>query len=113
MFISDLLARYAGNIKTLAIANEISQQGAKIHAKGLVGSATAFVAAAVMQRQKGNHVFVLPDKEEAAYFLNDLENILQSKSNEAQPAPQPDGGQLYFFPRSARVAYEIEQTDNA
>ncbi|HEY8403476.1 MAG TPA: transcription-repair coupling factor, partial [Flavobacteriales bacterium] len=47
------------------------------------------------------------------YFLNDLENILQSKSNEAQPAPQPDGGQLYFFPRSARVAYEIEQTDNA
>jgi transcription-repair coupling factor (superfamily II helicase) len=114
MFISDLLARYANNIKTLAIANEIAQQGAKIHAKGLVGSAAAFIATGVMQKQKGKHIFILPDKEEAAYFLNDLENILQSKGNDMQAAlSRPEGGQLFFFPRSARVAYEIEQTDNA
>jgi transcription-repair coupling factor (superfamily II helicase) len=114
MFISDLLARYANNIKTLAIANEITQQGAKIQAKGLVGSAAAFIASGVMQKNKGKHIFILPDKEEAAYFLNDLENILQSKGNDAQAAlSRPEGGQLFFFPRSARVAYEIEQTDNA
>lgn len=114
MFISDLLSRYASHPKTLAIASEAASRASKVHAKGIVGAAGAFVASGVLQKQRGKHIFVLPDKEEAAYFLNDLENILQSKGNDINAAlAKPDGGQLFFFPRSARVAYEIEQTDNA
>ncbi len=114
MFISDLLSQYSNHPKTLTISDVLKSREAKVHAKGLVGTAAAFVASGVLQKKKGRHVFVLPDKEEAAYFLNDLENILQGKSNDMDGTlPKPDGGLLFFFPRSARVAYEIEQTDNA
>jgi len=48
------------------------------------------------------HVFVLEDKEKAAYFLNDLENIENyQKETLAQRT-------ILFFPRSARVPYQIE-----
>ena len=46
-------------------------------------------------------MFVLDDKETAAYFLNDLEQLL-GKSH-----------RILFFPRSARVPYQEEVTENA
>src|SRR5690606_11672139 len=45
---------------------------------GLAGSAAAMAAAALWQQRPLNHVFILRDKEEAAYFHNDLEALLQS-----------------------------------
>lgn len=114
MYISDILTKYSSHPKVEELGRLLAADNAKIFAKGVVGSAGAFIAAGLLQRQKGKHVFVLPDKEEAAYFLNDLENILQGKSNPSSDAhTAPEGGLLFFFPRSARIAYEIEQTDNA
>jgi len=57
-------------------------------------------------------MFILPDKEEAAYMLNDLENAAGKLPGEETSATQLPVD-LYFFPRSARQAYEVEQTDNA
>ena len=42
---------------------------------------------------------MLPDREEAAYFLNDLENIL--------------GKEVLFFPASCRKAFDFTQPDNS
>jgi transcription-repair coupling factor (superfamily II helicase) len=55
---------------------------------------------------------MLPDKEEAAFMLNDLENAAgKTPGEESNAIKLPID--LYFFPRSARQAYEVEQTDNA
>ncbi|MFM1932402.1 MAG: transcription-repair coupling factor [Bacteroidota bacterium] len=59
------------------------------------------LAAAVICKHKGDYVFVLNDKEEAAYFMNDLEHLLGST------------WKVLFFPRTARVPYQVEQTENA
>lgn len=68
--------------------------------EGLVGSATSFVTAALYEKTKQPLLFILENQEDAAYFFNDLENILK---NEA----------VYFFPASHNRPYQIEVVDNA
>jgi transcription-repair coupling factor (superfamily II helicase) len=112
MFISDLNALYSNSATTQKMAELSNPTGAKLHLRGLVGSGAALVAYAGMQKTGGTHLFLLPDKEEAAYLLNDLENAagkMPGEDNTASKLPVD----LYFFPRSARQAYEVEQTDNA
>ncbi|MBW8051900.1 MAG: transcription-repair coupling factor [Cytophagales bacterium] len=48
--------------------------------KGLVGSLDAVIATAISELVQQNHLFVLRDKEEAAYFQNDLQNLINDKS---------------------------------
>ncbi|MEQ9262471.1 MAG: transcription-repair coupling factor [Owenweeksia sp.] len=73
---------------------------AKVHAKGLTGSFTSLAACASFQHAERPHLFILSDKEEAAYFLNDLENIVGEKD-------------VLFYPGSYRRPYQVEETDNA
>ena len=110
MFISDLKEKYVKHDGTRQIAARLQNDVKRIYAKGLVGSAAAMVTGCAAEQMHGYHLFLLPDKEEAAYFLNDLENLFDQKdANSAENASV----RFLFFPRSARVAYEIEQTDNA
>jgi transcription-repair coupling factor (superfamily II helicase) len=69
--------------------------------KGLIGSSRALCASALAEQVPGNHLFILNDKEEAAYFLNDLESLY------------PDDKRVLFYPASYRVPYQLEETDNA
>lgn len=80
-----------------ALGNKIN----RIHWKGLVGSSRSICAAATADQVPGNHVFILNDKEEAAYFLNDLQGLY------------PDNKRILFYPASYKVPYQLEQTDNA
>ncbi|MFN5635365.1 MAG: transcription-repair coupling factor [Flavobacteriia bacterium] len=82
-------------------ANALQFAGAHIHWKGLVGSARGLCASALSEQIPGHHLFILPDKEEAAYFLNDLEGLF------------PDDKRILFYPASYRVPYQLEDTDNA
>ncbi len=82
-------------------ANALQYAGAHIHWKGLVGSAKGLCATALTEQIPGHHLFILPDKEEAAYFLNDLEGLF------------PDDKRILFYPASYRVPYQLEDTDNA
>lgn len=84
-----------------AIADELQIVGSNIQLKGLVGSGLAFAASALLEKTQGIHVFILPDKEEAAYFLNDLEQINVKRKN------------ILFFPESYKQPYQVEGTDNA
>lgn len=72
----------------------------KTHVKGLVGSMTTFVGASSYLHSERPHLFILSDKEEAAYFLNDLERITNEKD-------------VLFYPGSYRRPYQVEETDNA
>ncbi|HSZ24742.1 MAG TPA: transcription-repair coupling factor, partial [Cytophagaceae bacterium] len=71
-----------------------------IHLKGLVGSSDALVAAALFRLKNEGQLILLHDKEEAFYFLNDLQNLLPDK-------------EILFFPTSYKKPYQFEETDNA
>ena len=82
-------------------AKALADKDALINWKGLVGSSKSICAAATSDQVPGNHVYVLSDKEEAAYFLNDLQGLY------------PENKRILFYPASYRVPYQIEETDNA
>jgi transcription-repair coupling factor (superfamily II helicase) len=72
-----LLELYQNDIRLKQLAAAISLPRPKIRAylDGLRGSSTAFIATALWHLSDANHVIVLNDKEEAAYFHNDLEHL--------------------------------------
>ena len=67
--------------------------------QGLVGSQDAFIAASVFKQTDFNHLFVMGDKEEAAYFQNNLKNLLQSKD-------------VFFFPDSFKRPQDFSELSN-
>ncbi|EDM44352.1 transcription-repair coupling factor [unidentified eubacterium SCB49] len=67
---------------------------------GLVGSAVSLVIADIFKTSETPVLLILNDKEEAAYHLNDLENLLGEDN-------------VLFYPGSYRRPYQIEETDNA
>ena len=72
----DLLQYYKTDDRIIKLAGALSDyKAARIHLKGLIGSSDAMVALALYNIQKQGNLFVLPDREEAIYFQNDLENI--------------------------------------
>ncbi len=77
MNLSVLLGVYGNDsrLKELAAALSLPQPLLRAHLTGLQGSAPGFIGTAVWQTSDLNHVFVLTDKEEAAYFHNDLEHL--------------------------------------
>ncbi len=82
-------------------AKALADKDARINWKGLVGSSRSICAAATSDQVPGNHIYVMSDKEEAAYFLNDLQGLY------------PENKRILFYPASYRVPYQIEETDNA
>jgi len=66
----------------------------RLQLKGLVGSSASLVTAAVFESSEAFHLCILPDKESAAYFYNDLEQILDEKGLDIQMK------RVLFFPSS-------------
>jgi transcription-repair coupling factor (superfamily II helicase) len=77
-----------------------------IHLNGIIGSSRAFVSAAVFSTFPGIHFHILPDKEVAAYFYNDLEEILDDREIETPKK------QVLFFPSSFKKTFDSGQKDN-
>ncbi len=84
-----------------ATANQLQYSESKVHWKGVANSARALFATQLSAQVPGHHLFVLQDKEEAAYFFNDVESLF------------PDEKNSVFYPASYRSAYHFEETDNA
>lgn len=102
---------YAQHTHAQQLSTWLKNAQAKVFLKGTVGSAASLLAAGQLENSSNTHVFILEDKETAAYFLNDLENIFGPLPDDvAEALPE---ARVLFFPRSARVAYETEQTENA
>jgi transcription-repair coupling factor (superfamily II helicase) len=75
-----LLGLYQNDIRLKQLAAGISLPDPKIrvYLDNLHGASLTFLAAAVWQGSPVNHVFVLNDREEAAYFHNDLEQLTKA-----------------------------------
>ena len=69
--------------------------------KNVAGSYISYISYCIIQKKNGNHLFILPEKEQALYFFNDLENLF---SNER-------GITLLFYPASYRRPYQIMNSD--
>jgi transcription-repair coupling factor (superfamily II helicase) len=101
MKLEQLLKIYSESDNTFQILEKLRSTGrTRVHLKGLVGSAPAFVISATATQLKKIHLCILPDQERAAYFLNDLENLYGKEF-------------VLFFPSSGRRPYEHTQTDNS
>ncbi|WP_256010900.1 transcription-repair coupling factor [Desertivirga xinjiangensis] len=72
-------------------------RGPRVHLKGLIGSSDSIIATAAYFHQHANMLFVLPDRDEAAYFQSDLENLLNKE--------------ILIFPSSYRKPFEFTQPD--
>lgn len=72
-----LLGIYSNDIRLKQVAAAISLPHPRFRAclEGLHGASAAFIAATAWKLSDCNHVFVLSDNEEAAYFHNDLEHL--------------------------------------
>lgn len=67
---------------------------------GLTGSAKAVVMAGALSQQPTTHVVILPEKEEAAYFYNDLTSLLGDEN-------------IFFFPGTYKRSVIYDQTEPA
>ena len=82
------------------LSTVISTFKQKTHLKGALGSSLSFTIASVFKTTKLPFLLIFDSKEEAAYYLNDLEVLL-------------DDNEVLFYPGSYRRPYQIEETDNA
>ncbi len=71
----------------------------RIYLHGLSGSSGSVFLSSLLQEQAQPALFLLGDREEAAYFQNDLENILGSNK-------------AVLFPSSYKKPYQLDQPDN-
>ncbi len=95
-----LSSHFADAISVQQIAEALSKPNARLHLSGLVGSGVSFVSEAVFKKTKTPFLMLFQDKEEAAYYLNDLEQLIGKQ-------------EVLFYPSSYRRPYQIEETDNA
>ena len=101
MKVKDFIKVYKEDTVIQSIAERIRpNETTLLRLKGLVGSLDAVVAAATYQINKQTNIFVLHDKEEAAYFHNDLQNLMGEK-------------EVLLFPTSYKRPYQFDETENA
>jgi transcription-repair coupling factor (superfamily II helicase) len=97
----DLLKIYMADGEVQTLAEQInSAQSKNFRLKGLSGSLDAVYIASLAQICKKPALILLHDKEEAAYFQNDLQNLLFPK-------------EVLFFPSSYKRPYSFDETENA
>ena len=93
------LLNYFGVPKqTESLKLALKKDKVKIQIQGLIGSAFSITASSVVRKSSKLHLFILRDKEEASYLINDIENLLKNE--------------VFFFPASHHRAYKIEKTNN-
>ena len=97
---NNVFSIYDSSPKVKQIGNSLQECGQKIHLNGLMGSSLSFVIHALFKKAALPFLLILNDKEEAAYYLNDLEQMVGEED-------------VLFYPGSYRRPYQIEDTDNA
>ncbi|MGB5463989.1 MAG: transcription-repair coupling factor, partial [Aureibaculum sp.] len=81
------------------IVQQLQQQNTKLHLQHLAGSSLSFVISSTFKQLEKPYLLIFNDKEEAAYYLNDLEQLLGEQN-------------VLFYPGSYRRPYQIEEIDN-
>ncbi len=100
---STIAQKFAKSLQQQKLGDFIASSekiNSKVQLKGLVGSALSYVISNAFEEAESPFLLIFNDKEEAAYYLNDLEQLMGDKN-------------VLFYPGSYRRPYELEETDNA
>ena len=92
--------------KVRHIVDAVKNDNQQIEITNLNGSALSMVISSVFRATGKPLLLNCNEKEEAAYFLNDLEQVLDKNNSSVRD-------DVLFYPGSYRRPYQIEDTDNA
>jgi len=98
--LNKLVAALEKNERVDALSQSILLPNNQINISNLAGSALSFAISGAFKKSELPFLVILTDKEEAAYYLNDLEQLIGDKN-------------VLFYPDSYRRPYQIEETNNA
>jgi transcription-repair coupling factor (superfamily II helicase) len=99
MDFDNILELYKNSKPVQEISTAISaKEKMPLHIKGTCGSLPAFIVAAITKKINSHHYIICEDKESAAYFLNDLQQLLLGKD-------------ILFFPHSYSKIDNFESFD--
>jgi transcription-repair coupling factor (superfamily II helicase) len=96
----NIVNKYQNSTNVSQIITALQQDQNHFQITNLVGSSLSFVISESFKKTDKPYLLIFNDKEEAAYYLNDLEQLLGDKN-------------VLFYPGSYRRPYQIEETDNA
>jgi len=98
--ISSFLKNYLEDSLVQTLAKRVQASHAStLMLKGLKGSMDAVIATTIFKLAGNSHLYILSDKEQAAYFQNDLQNL--------------SGEEVLFYPTSYKRPYQYEEIENA
>jgi len=98
---NDLSGQFNTHPVLSELVESISNSDAeRISISGLSGSSRAIVAAKVFQKTQFTHLIIIPEKEDAAYFYNDLAALTGDDN-------------VFFFPSTYKRSVQYEQTEPA
>jgi transcription-repair coupling factor (superfamily II helicase) len=95
-----IVNQYQKSAKVEQIISALQKEKNQIQISNLTGSSLSFVISETFKKVDKPYLLIFNDKEEAAYYLNDLEQLLGDKN-------------VLFYPGSYRRPYQIDETDNA
>jgi transcription-repair coupling factor (superfamily II helicase) len=98
---SDIVKHFSGLKQFEELLGKPGETDQEFYLKGWSGSGLAFIARSLALKSEKDHLVIFDDKEEAAYFLNDMQKFQSASFS------------VYFFPETHRVPYQTENTDNA
>ena len=96
----NIVNQYQKSANVSQLIKALQQDKNHFQITNLVGSSLSFVISETFKKSEKPYLLIFNDKEEAAYYLNDLEQLLGEKN-------------VLFYPGSYRRPYQIEETDNA
>ncbi len=105
---ANLLTSFHHHPRLGELSELLEARQSSVHLKGLLCSARALVVAGIFEHTgKQQHLVVLPEKEQAAYFYNDLENLLVDAQTDHHKK------KVLFYPTAYKRPYEPENLDTA
>ncbi|MBN2610269.1 MAG: transcription-repair coupling factor [Bacteroidales bacterium] len=100
MALEELIGKAEKYPQCNSLTEQLKSSDKRFHLKGLSGSAKSLFSAAIIRNTRKHHLFILPDKESAAYYYTDLLNLLGDAN-------------ICFFPSSYKRSVRYQQIDNA
>jgi transcription-repair coupling factor (superfamily II helicase) len=106
--VKQILNRYLEHPKSKEVLSFIRSDSKGINIQSLAGSSLAFLIAQIYNQINNSPLLVIiPNDEEAAYLLNDLESIFDEQNLEYSKK------NILFFPASYKKTYQINERENA
>ena len=92
------LIKFYSNSKKFQCINEDLKEKNQIYVSGLIGSKRSFFVNSIFEANKGSTIYVLDNREKAAYHFNDLQKI-------SRKTP-------LFLPASFSKGFDVDMLDN-